>query len=120
MAQTDEFSVQLRLPPEIKEGDVIAVKAKIKHPSLTGLQLVETATNSYERFLRNQAAVFVRTVEIYLDDDLINTFEMNSSTSDNPLLEFMVRADKEATIRAVVINNRRETAEATADIAFAR
>ena len=61
---TEEFSVKLRLPREISENEVIEIKAKIKHPSSTGLQLVQTAENRYERFVRSAPAVYVRTVEV--------------------------------------------------------
>lgn len=113
-----EFSVRLRLPRSISESDIIEVKAKIKHPSRTGLQLVETATEPYERFVRNQPAVFVRKVEVFYDGELISTFQMNSSTSDDPLLAFMLRADKEAELRVVVENHLREIVETTADVTF--
>lgn len=118
MALQDEFSVQLRLPRDISEGDVVEVKAKIKHPVRTGLQLIETAQTPYERFIRNQPAEFVKKIEVYLDGELISTFDMNSSTSDDPLVAFMVRADKEADLRVVVTNHLNDMVEATETIAF--
>ena len=113
-----EFTLRLRLPSEIREGDVIEVKAKIKHPSATGLKLNQDAENPFERFLRKEMAEFVRLVEVYYGDDLVSKFELNSSTSDDPLLGFKLRADREDTVRVVATNHRRETVEATADVRF--
>ena len=115
---SEHFSVQLRLPRRAAEGDVVEVKAKIKHPSRTGLQLVETAATPYERFVRNQPAEYIRQVDIYFDGELINTFYMNSSTSDDPLLSFMLRPEKEAPIRVVVTNHKNEVVEATEDYKY--
>lgn len=115
---SEEFTLRLRLPREIQQGDVIEVKAKIKHPSRTGLKQNLEAENPFERFLREELAEFVRLVEVYYGDELVSKFELNSSTSDDPLLGFKLRADREAPIRVVATNHRRETAEATADIRF--
>lgn len=114
----EDFSVQLRLPRQIAEGDVIEVKARIKHPVSTGLSLVETAQTPFDRFVRQTGAVYVRSLEVYYDDELITTFKLNSSTSSDPLLAFMVKATKEATIRVVVTNHKAETVETSEDVTF--
>ena len=114
----EEFSVKLRFPREISENEIIEVKAKIKHPSSTGLQLVQTATNRYERFVRSEPAVYVRKVEVFYGDETISTFHMNAASSDNPLLAFKVRAVREAPIQVVVTNHKKETVEATEVIKF--
>ena len=114
----DEFTVRLRLPREIQQGDVIEVKAKIKHPSSTGLKQNLDADRPFERFLRQEMAQFVRLVEVYYGDELVSKFELNSSTSDDPLLGFKLRADRAAQLRVVATDHRRETAEATADVRF--
>ena len=114
----EEFSVKLRLPREISENEVIEVKAKIKHPSSTGLQLVQTATNRYERFVRSAPAVYVRKVEVLYGDKTISTFHMNAASSDNPLLAFKIRAVREAPIKIVVTNHKKETVSASELIAF--
>lgn len=114
----EEFSVQLRIPRQIDENEVIEVKARIKHPVTTGLQLEEGGRTPFDRFSRLEAAVYVREVEVYYDDDLISTFSMNSSTSNDPLLAFMVRASKQGTLRVVVTSYTGDVVEATADIAF--
>lgn len=112
------FDVQIRVPRDFAQGDIIEAKVKIKHPSRTGLQLVEDARTPFERFVRNQPAVYVRSVEVYYGEEQISLFEMNAAISDDPLLTFKVRADQAAPLRAVVTNHKGETAEATAEIQF--
>lgn len=114
----EDFKVTLRIPPRISAGDIIELKAKIKHPSRTGLQLIETATTPYERFLRNQPAEFIRTIEVYLDGELVNVFLLNSSSSDDPLIAFKVRADEEMDVHVVVTNYLDEVVEASDTIKF--
>lgn len=113
-----EFEVQLRFPRSISEGDIIEVKARIKHPVSTGLSLIETAQTPFDRFVRIEGAVFVSTVEIYYGDELASKFSMNSSTSNDPLLAFKLRASKEATVRVVVTNHAGESVEASQDVVF--
>ncbi len=113
-----DFSVQIRLPNTIAQGDIIEVKAKIKHPSVTGLGLADQASNPYERFYRAQPAEFVRLVEVYYGDELVSKFELNSSSSNDPLIGFKLRADRQEAVRVVVTNHRRETVEASAQVEF--
>ena len=116
---SQDFRVQLRLPSQISQGDIIEVKAKIKHPSFTGLAINEEAQNPYERFVRDVPAEFVKLVEVFYGDERVSWFEMNSTSSNDPLLGFKLRADKAAPVRVVVTNHRGDTAETTADVQFA-
>ncbi len=113
-----EFSVKIRLPREFQQGDIIEVKLKIKHPSRTGLQLVEDSTNSYERFIRNQPAEYVRQVDVFYDGEPVSVFKMNAAIADDPLMIFKLKVDKAAPLRVLVENHRRETVEITEDIQF--
>ncbi len=115
----EDFSVRLRLPNEISKGDIVEVKAKIKHPSSTGLGFDTEAARPFDRFFRDKPAEYVRLVEVYYAGERISLFEMNSSSSNDPLLAFKLRADTEGQLRVVVTNHRRETVEATADVQFA-
>lgn len=112
------FEMQLRLPDQVKKGEVIEVKLKIRHLSRTGLAAKEDAATKFERFTRAEPAVFVRQVEVFYGDRPAGTFEMNSSVSDDPIVGFKLRADREAPVRAVAVNYKRETAEVSADIRF--
>jgi hypothetical protein len=115
----NEFEVQLRLPEQIKKGDIIETKIKIRHDSRTGLSVVEDAKTPFERFVRAEPAVYVKTVEVFYGTERINLFEMNSSTSDNPLLAFKLKASQEAALRVVVTNHLNKTSEATTNVKFA-
>lgn len=113
-----EFEVQLRLPKQMKKGDVIEAKLKIQHPSRTGLRLVEDAKTPFERFARAEPAVYIGTVEVFYGDHQVSVFEMNSSTSDDPLLGFKLRADREAPVRVVVTNHEKKKVEVTGNVQF--
>lgn len=113
------FEIQVRLPKTIAKGDVVEIKVKIAHPSKTGLELVEDAPNKFERFKRAEPALYIREVQIFYGSERVSLFEINSTTSDDPIIGFKVRADREATVRVVATNNRRESSEASADIKFA-
>jgi len=113
-----DFDVKIRLPREFQQGDIIEVKLKIKHPSKTGLQVVEDAATSYERFIRNQPAEYVRQVDIFYDDEPVSVFKMNAASADDPLIIFKLKVDKAAPLRILVEDHRRETVEVTEDIQF--
>ncbi|MBI4630894.1 MAG: thiosulfate oxidation carrier complex protein SoxZ [Chloroflexi bacterium] len=114
-----EFDVQVRLPEQIKKGDIIETKIKIRHDSTTGLKLVEDAKTPFERFVRDVPAVYVKTVEVFYGTERINVFELNSSTSDSPLLAFKLKASQEAVLRVVVTNHLNKIGEATTNVKFA-
>lgn len=114
----DEFTVQLRLPEQIESGSIIDVKLKVRHPSSTGLTFVEDAPNRYGRFIRGVPAVYVKTVEVFYGDEQVSVLELNSSTSDNPLLVIKLRANKEAPLRVTAVNHKGELVEATEDVKF--
>ncbi len=115
----DEFTAQLRLPAQMKKGEVVEVKLKIAHPSKTGLQLNEDAKTPLERFSRAEPAEYIREVEIFYGSERVSLFEINSSTSDDPILAFKLKVDKEAPVRAVVTNHLRKTIEASGNVKFA-
>ncbi|MDR7400246.1 MAG: thiosulfate oxidation carrier complex protein SoxZ [Armatimonadota bacterium] len=110
--------LRIRLPGSIRKGDVIEVRVKIKHPSRTGLRLVEDAKTPLERFVRERPAEYIRTVEVFYGADRVSWFELNSSTSDDPLLGFKVRVDREAPLRVVITNHEGKKFEATENVRF--
>jgi sulfur-oxidizing protein SoxZ len=104
---------RMRLPREIRRGEVIRVQVKIRHPSRTGLRLLPDG-----RFQRSRPAFYLKLVEVFYGETLVSKFELNSSTSDDPLLGFHVRADKEAPLRVVFTNHRDERAEVAQMVKF--
>ena len=115
----DNFQVRMRLPRQITQGEIIDVKVKIDHPSDTGLELNEAATNAFERFSRAEPAVFIRQLQAFYNDALVCTFTMNSSISNEPLIAFKLRAAQEGPVRIVATNQAGETAEVVTPIQFA-
>ena len=113
-----EFSIVLRLPTAIKKGDVIEVKAKIKHPVRTGLALNEDAKTRFERFSRGEPAQYVKSVTILYGDTPAGTFDLNSSVSDDPIIGFKIRADREAKLHVTAVDYKGEKAEASANVKF--
>lgn len=104
---------RMRLPREIKRGEVIRVQVKIRHPSRTGLRLLPDG-----RFVRGRPAFYIKLVEVFYGETLVSKFELNSSTSDDPLLGFHVKADKEAPVKVVFTNHRDERAEVVQTVKF--
>jgi sulfur-oxidizing protein SoxZ len=105
---------RMRLPREIKRGEVIRVQVKIRHPSRTGLRLLPDG-----RFVRNRPAFYIKLVEVFYGDALVSKFELNSSTSDDPLLGFHIKADREGPLKVVFTNHRDERAEVVQTVKFA-
>lgn len=104
---------RMRLPRVMKQGAIIRVRVKIRHPSRTGLRMLPDGS-----FARSRPAFYIKLVEVFYGDELVSKFEINSSTSDDPLLAFNVRADKEAPIRVVFTNHRDERAEVSKPVKF--
>jgi sulfur-oxidizing protein SoxZ len=104
---------RMRLPREIKRGEVIRVQVKIRHPSRTGLRLLPDG-----RFVRGRPAFYIKLVEVFYGETLVSKFELNSSTSDDPLLGFHVKADKEAPVKVVFTNHRDERVEVVQTVKF--
>lgn len=104
---------RMRLPRVVRQGEIIKVRVKIRHPSRTGLRLLPDGT-----FARARPAFHIKLVEVFYGDELVSKFELNSATSDDPLLGFNIRADKEAPIRAVFTNHRGERAEVSKTVKF--
>ncbi len=119
MAEQSQLgTVKMRLPSGVKKGDVIEVKVKIKHPSRTGLGVVEDAKTPFERFVRRERAIYLTRVEVYYGDERVSVFDLNPSTSDDPLLAFKLRADREAPVRVVFTSSEGKTYEVKERIAF--
>lgn len=112
------FEILFRLPTRIKQGEVVEAKLRIRHPVRTGLRLVEEATTKFERFARDQPAVYVKTVEIFYGEERISFFELNSSLSDDPILGFKFRADRAAPLKAVAVDYQGDRSETSTPVEF--
>ena len=104
---------RMRIPRKIAKGDIIRVQVKIRHPIRTGLRFTPIGT-----FVRGRAPFYIRLVEVFYGGELVTKLEPNSATSDDPLLGFHLRADKEAPIRIVFTNHRDDQSEVSRMVKF--
>ena len=104
---------RMRFPRRIRKGEIIRVQVKIRHPIRTGLRLMPDGT-----FIRGREPFYIRLVEIFYGKELVSKFEPNSTTSDDPLYGFNLRATKEAPVRIVFTNHKDEQSEVSKTIKF--
>jgi sulfur-oxidizing protein SoxZ len=102
---------RIRLPEQIRMGDVITVHAIVSHPMDTG-------------FFRNREgnpipAYFIKDVVITYGDVEVARFEWTSGISRDPMVTFSLRADREAPLTMVWTDNKGGVYRQSADVAFA-
>ena len=102
---------RIRIPDRIARGDTIVVNSIISHPMDTG-------------FFRTAEGVpipawFIRDVVVTYGGEEIARFEWTSGISRDPVVSFMLTADKEAPLTMVWTDNKGATFTQTANIAFA-
>ena len=102
---------RIRLPEQIRMGDVITVHAIVSHPMDTG-------------FFRNREgnpipAYFIKDVVITYGDAEVARFEWTSGISRDPMVTFSLRADREAPLTMVWTDNKGGVYRQSADVAFA-
>ena len=107
---------RMRLARRIKKGDIIKIKVKFNHPSFTGLGRADP--DSLLSFNRANPITFIRNMLVYYDDELVTRFRMSSAISDDPLFSFKLRADKEAPVKVVFVDNNGKRWETSKKIKF--
>jgi sulfur-oxidizing protein SoxZ len=115
----EEYKIEppkIRIPKEIKEGDVIKIQVKFKHPSRTGLKFNEEDGT----FSKDKPAFYVRDMKVYYGDRLVCLYTMASSLSDDPLIGFKLRADKEAPLRVIFTSSDFKEYEVETTIKFSQ
>ena len=55
---------------------------------------------------------------VYYDDELVTRFRMSSAISDDPLFSFKLKADKEASVKVVFVDNHGKRWETSKKIKF--
>jgi sulfur-oxidizing protein SoxZ len=98
MMTTDIGEARIRIPDQIKRGDLITVNAIISHPMDTG-------------FFRTSAgdpipAYFITDVVVTYGDQEVARFEWTSGISRDPVISFTLRADREAPLTMVWTDNK--------------
>ena len=94
---------RMRMARKIKKGDVIKIKVKFNHPSFTGLGRADP--DNEPAFNRAKPVTFIRNMFVYYDDELVTRFRMSSGIADDPLFTFKLKADKEAPVKVVFVDN---------------
>ena len=107
---------RMRMARRIKKGDIIKIKVKFNHPSFTGLGRADP--DSEPSFNRANPVTFIRNMLVYYDDELVTRFRMSSAISDDPLFSFKLRADKEAPVKVVFVDNNGKRWETSKKIKF--
>jgi len=107
---------RMRMARKIKKGDVIKIKVKFNHPSFTGLGRADP--DNEPSFNRAKPVTFIRNMFVYYDDELVTRFRMSSGIADDPLFTFKLKADKEAPVKVVFVDNHGEKWETSKKIKF--
>jgi sulfur-oxidizing protein SoxZ len=98
MMTTDIGEARIRVPDQIKRGDLITVNAIISHPMDTGF--FRTAEGN------PIPAYFIRDVVVTYGDQEVARFEWTSGISRDPVVSFTLKADKEAPLSMVWSDNK--------------
>ena len=100
----------------LKKGDIVKIKVKFNHPSFTGLGRADP--DNKPSFNRAKPVTFIRNLFVYYDDELVTRFRMSSGIADDPLFTFKLKADKEAPVKVVFVDNHGEKWETSKKIKF--
>ena len=107
---------RMRMARKIKKGDVIKIKVKFNHPSFTGLGRADP--DNEPSFNRAKPVTFIRNMFVYYDDELVTRFRMSSGIADDPLFTYKLKADKEAPVKVVFVDNHGAKWETSKKIKF--
>jgi len=104
-------NARIRVPDRIARGETIVVNSIISHPMDTG----------FFRTAEGQPipAWFIKDVVVTYGGVEIARFAWTSGISRDPVVSFMLKADKEAPLTMVWTDSKGATFTQTADIAFA-
>jgi sulfur-oxidizing protein SoxZ len=98
MMINDVGEARIRVPDQIKRGDLITVNSIISHPMDTG-------------FFRTAAgdpipAYFIKQVVVTYGAQEVARFEWTSGISRDPVVSFTLKADKEAPLTMIWTDNQ--------------
>jgi sulfur-oxidizing protein SoxZ len=102
---------RIRVPDRIERGDLIIVNSIVSHPMDTG-------------FFRDAEgdpipAYFIKEVVVTYGGTEVARFEWTSGISRDPVVSFSIKADKEAPLTMVWIDNKGATFKQSVNITFA-
>ncbi|HEY3012188.1 MAG TPA: thiosulfate oxidation carrier complex protein SoxZ [Gemmatimonadales bacterium] len=107
----DIGEARIRVPDQIKPGDLITVNSIISHPMDTGF--FRTAEGD------PIPAYFIKDVVITYGGQEVARFEWTSGVSRDPVVSFTLKADKEAPLTMIWTDNKGASFKQSINISFA-
>lgn len=101
---------RIKVPDQIKRGDLITVNSIISHPMDTGF--FRTAEGA------PIPAYFIKDVVVTYGTRLVARFEWTSGISKNPVVSFTLRADREDPLTMVWTDNHGAIFKQSINISF--
>ena len=98
MMTTDIGQARIRVPDQIRRGDLITVNAIISHPMDTGFFRTAEGTPI--------PAYFIKNVVVTYGGQEVARFDWTSGISRDPVVSFTIKADKEAPLSMVWSDNK--------------
>ena len=98
MMTTDIGQARIRVPDQIRRGDLITVNAIISHPMDTGFFRTAEGTPI--------PAYFIKSVVVTYGGQEVARFDWTSGISRDPVVSFTLKADKEAPLSMVWSDNK--------------
>jgi sulfur-oxidizing protein SoxZ len=106
----DIGEARIRVPDQIKRGDLITVNAIISHPMDTGF--FRTAEGD------PIPAYFIKDVVVTYGPEEVARFEWTSGISRDPVVSFTLKADREAPLTMVWSDNKGASFKQSVNISF--
>jgi thiosulfate oxidation carrier complex protein SoxZ len=110
MMISDIGEARIRLPDQIRRGDLITVNAIISHPMDTGF----FRTSEGEPI----PAYFIKDVVVTYGTQEVARFEWTSGISRDPVVSFTLRADREAPLTMVWTDNKGAIFKQSVNVSF--
>ena len=110
MMISDIGEARIRVPDQIRRGDLITVNAIVSHPMDTGF--FRTAEGD------PIPAYFIKDVAVKYGDQEVARFEWTSGISRDPVVSFSLKVDKEAPLTMVWSDNKGATFKQSVNISF--
>jgi sulfur-oxidizing protein SoxZ len=107
----DIGEARIRVPDQIRRGELITVNSIISHPMDTGF--FRTAEGD------PIPAYFISEVVVTYDGHEVARFEWTSGISRDPVVSFTLKADKQAPLTMTWTDNKGATFKQSVNISFA-
>ncbi len=101
--------IKIRIPRNIKKGDIIPIKALIIHP-------METGFRKDKKTGKLIPAYYINDVTVYYGNEVITRCEWTIAVSADPFMTFYLKADKAAPLRIIWKDNKGGVYEKTVQI----